>query len=206
LAKECLTCHLDSGFLLFVTFQGPFLLRLLLLRHAKSDWSKDADDHGRPLSARGRKSAPDMARYMRSKDYLPGVVLCSTAQRTRETLDLLLTVWSERPVIRYENALYLADWPVLLANLKKAPARASPLLLVGHNPGMEQLAVALALQSSGVAERARLQRLTRKFPTAALAVLDFDITSWRNLKPGLGKLVEFVRPKDLAGESAGDDS
>jgi len=180
-------------------------LRLLLLRHAKSDWSKDADDHDRPLSVRGRNAAPEIARHMRTKYYVPEVVLCSTARRTRETLDLLLPAWKKKPALRYERALYLADWPVLLANLKKAPARASPLLLVGHNPGIEQLAIALALQPRSVAERARLQRLTQKFPTAALAVLDFEVSSWRNLKPGMGQLVDYIRPKDLAGWSAVDD-
>lgn len=180
-------------------------MRLLLLRHAKSDWSKDADDHARPLSARGRKAAPAIARFMRSRDYLPEVVFCSTALRTRETLELLLVAWRKKPALRYERALYLADWPVLLAQLKKAPARASPLLLVGHNPGIEQLALALALQPRSVAERARLQLMTQKFPTAALAVLDFEIPSWRNLKPGLGQLIDYVRPKDLASGSAGDD-
>jgi phosphohistidine phosphatase len=180
-------------------------LRLLLLRHAKSDWSKDADDHDRALAPRGRKSTPEMARYMRKNDYLPDVVLCSTAQRTRETLDLLLAGWKKSPDIRYERALYLAEWPVLLANLKKAPASASPLLLVGHNPGVEQLAAALAAQPTNEQERARLQRLTEKFPTAALAVFDFDITSWRNLKAGSGQLVDYVRPKDLAKGSAGEE-
>ena len=182
-------------------------MRLFLLRHAKSDWSKDADDHGRPLSPRGRKAAPEIGRYMRSKDYLPELVLCSTAQRTRETLDLVLAAWrKKKPAVRYEAALYLADWPVLLANLKKAPARASPLLVVGHNPGMEQLAIALALQPKSVAERARVQRLAQKFPTAALAVLDFEIDSWRNLKPGSGQVIDYVRPKDLARGGGGDDA
>lgn len=180
-------------------------MRLLLLRHAKSDWSKDTDDHDRPLSARGRKAAPRMAAYMRSQGYLPQMVFCSTAERTRETLDLLVAAWTKKPAIRYEPELYLAEWPVLLANLKKAPVRASTLLLVGHNPGMEQLAVALALQPKGIPERARLQRLSQKFPTAALAVLDFEIASWRFLKPGLGQLVDYVRPKDLDGGSAGDE-
>jgi len=144
-----------------------------------------------------------MALYMRSKGYLPAVVLCSTAQRTRETLDLLLPAWKKKPALTYDRVLYLADWPLLLAALKKAPGRASPLLLVGHNPGMEQLALALALQPKGVAERARLQRMAQKFSTAALAVLDFEITTWRNLKPGLGQLVDYVRPKDLAYGSDG---
>ena len=182
------------------------ILRLLLLRHAKSDWSKDADDHDRPLSMRGRKAAPAMAAYMRSQDYLPQAVLCSTAQADAGNPRLASRGLDRRsPPFATSRELYLADWPVLLANLKKAPARASPLLLVGHNPGMEQLAVALALQPKGLPERARLQQLTQKFPTAALAVLDFEIASWRFLKPGLGQLVDYVRPKDLAGGSAGDD-
>jgi phosphohistidine phosphatase len=178
-------------------------LRLLLLRHAKSDWSKDADDHDRPLSARGRRAAPKIAIYMRSKGYEPAVVLCSTARRTRETLDFLLPAWKEKPVLRYDRALYLADWPRLLGALKKAPSRASPLLLVGHNPGTEQLALALALQPKSVVEHARLERLTQKFPTGALAVLDFEIKTWRSLKPGLGQLVDYVRPKDLPGGGGG---
>jgi phosphohistidine phosphatase len=177
-----------------------------LLRHAKSDWGKDADDHDRPLSSRGRKAAPEIARYMRSRDYLPAAVLCSTSQRTRETLDLLLAAWREKPEIRYEKTVYLADWPVLLTNLKKAPPRTSPLLLVGHNPGIEQLAIALAAQPKEAQERLRLQRLTQKFPTAALAVFDFEITSWRNLKPGVGHLIDFVRPKDIARGSADDEA
>lgn len=181
-------------------------MRLLLLRHAKSDWGKDADDHDRPLSPRGRKAAPEIARYMQSRDYLPAAVLCSTALRTRETLDLLLAAWRKRPDVRYEHAVYLADWPVLVANLKNAPARASPLLLVGHNPGIEQLAIALAVQPKDARERTRLQRLTQKFPTAALAVFDFEITSWRNLKPGSGHLVDYVRPKDLDKGSSGGEA
>jgi len=180
-------------------------VRLLLVRHAKSDWGKDADDHDRPLSPRGRKAAPEVALYMASREYLPDMVLCSTAQRTRETLDLLLASWRKKPDIRYERSIYLAEWPVLLANLKKAPSRASPLLLVGHNPGIEQLAIALAVPPNDAQERARLQRLTQKFPTAALAVFDFEIASWRNLRPGSGHLFDYVRPKDLAHGRAGDD-
>ena len=198
-------CHADLGFLLFATFFGGLpALRLLLLRHAKSDWSQDADDHDRPLSERGRKAAPEIARYMSGKNYLPEAVLCSTARRTRETLDLLLATWRKKPAVHYERWIYLAECPALLANLKKAPAQASPLLLVGHNPGIEQLAIALTHQPNDAKERVRVKRLTQKFPTAALAVLDFEIASWRNLKPSLGHLVDFVRPKDLAGD--GDDA
>jgi len=178
----------------------------LLLRHAKSDWSKDSDDHDRPLSERGRKAAPEMARHMSSKGYLPEAVLCSTARRTQETLELLLAVWTKKPALHHERGIYLAEWQVLLAQLKKAPAQASPLLLVGHNPGIEQLAIALAHRPVDAMEKVRLKRLTQKFPTAALAVLDFEIASWRALKPGSGSLVDYVRPKDLGGASGGDDT
>jgi phosphohistidine phosphatase len=180
-------------------------LRLLLFRHAKSDWSKDVDDHDRPLGARGRNAAPAMALYMAQKGYLPALVLCSTARRTRETLDLLLPSWPTKPPARYERSFYLADWPVLLSAVKKAPARTSPLLVIGHNPGLEQLAIALALQPKTSAERARLERLAHKFPTAALAVLDFQGSSWRDLSLGSGQLIDYVRPKDLSSADNGND-
>lgn len=170
---------------------------MLLLRHAKSDWGKETEDHDRPVSARGKKAAPQMALYMRDKGYEPAQVLSSSARRTKETLELLLPKWRSKPNVRYERALYLADWPRLLSAVRTAKA-SSPLLLVGHNPGIEQLAIALALQPKTPAERARVQRLAQKFPTAALAVLDFDAPTWRSIKPGQGRLVDYMRPKDLA--------
>ncbi len=181
-------------------------MRLLLLRHAKSDWpdSEEIDDHERPLSARGRRTAPQMGAYMRAKGYEPALVFCSTARRTKETLKLLLPSFKRAPRVRYDRKLYLAEWPVLLAVVQKAPASASPLLLIGHNPGLEHLAIALALQPKTVAEKARAQRLAHKFPTSALAVLDFDGAGWRSAKPGLGQLADYVRPKDMA-HGKGDD-
>jgi phosphohistidine phosphatase len=178
-------------------------LRLLLLRHAKSDWSGKAGDHERPLAARGRFAAPRIGAYMRKKGYEPKSVLCSTAARTRETLELVLPYFSRPPEISYDRSLYLAEWPQLLAEIRLVPADASPLLLVGHNPGLEQLAIALALQPQTAPERARAEKLAQKFPAGALAVLDVDLPDWDGLKPGLGELVDFVRPKDLG--SADED-
>ena len=180
-------------------------MRLLLLRHAKSDWSGKMDDHERPLSARGRQAAPLVGAYLAGKNYVPALVLCSTAVRAQETLELLVTHLPAAPKIRYDRGLYLAEWPQLLQAVQHAPAKASPLLLVGHNPGLEQLTIALALQPGSVAEKARSEKMTEKFPTAALAVLDFDVRSWRSVKPGLGRLVDYVRPKDLANDLQGDD-
>jgi phosphohistidine phosphatase len=180
-------------------------LRLLLLRHAKSDWSAKMEDHERPLNARGRSAAPQIGDYMRNKGYEPALVLCSTAVRAKETLEFLLPQLSGSPKIRYERALYLAEWPQLLAEIQEAPAKASPLLVVGHNPGMEQLAIALALQPQTAGEKGRGQRLAQKFPTAALAVLDFESTAWRGIKPGLGQLVDYVRPKDISAGADGEE-
>ena len=179
--------------------------QLLLLRHTKSDWSKPGgrqrEDHERPLNARGQEAAALIGRYMRKKKYIPALVLCSTAARTRETLKIVLPALAARPEIRYEDSLYLAEWPRLLEAVRAAPDGASPLLLVGHNPGMEQLAAALAAQAKTAATRALAGVMAQKFPTGALAVLDFRGESWAGVKPGAGRLRDFVRPKELAAES-----
>ena len=175
--------------------------KLLLLRHAKSDRSKSASgrgDHARPLNERGRMAASLMGRHMREKNYLPALVLCSTAERTRETLKILLGFFKTAPEIRYQDSLYLAPWPNLLAAVRAAPQMASPLLLVGHNPGMEQLALALAAPPKSAAGHALAETMAEKFPTAALAVLNFRNASWGSIRPGTGRLADFVRPKDLA--------
>jgi phosphohistidine phosphatase len=177
-------------------------LRLLLLRHAKSDWSGNLGDHDRPLAPRGRKAAPRIGAFMRKKGYVPEAVLCSTAERTKQTLELLLPQLRADPTVRYDPALYLAEWPALLAALQSEGAADTPLLMIGHNPGLEQLAVALTLQPQDAAERARFEALERKFPTAALAVLDFDVPLWEAVKPGTGRLRDFVRPRDTGGASA----
>ncbi len=99
--------------------------RLFLLRHAKSDWSKPGgrqrDDHERPLNARGQDAAALIGRYMRKKKYLPALVLCSTATRTRETLEILLPALGAKPEIRFEDSLYLAEWPRLLEAVRALP-------------------------------------------------------------------------------------
>jgi phosphohistidine phosphatase len=179
--------------------------QLFLLRHAKSDWSKPSGrqrgDHERSLNARGQEAAALMGRYMRKKKYLPALVLCSTAMRTRETLEILLPALGTKPEIRYEDSLYLAEWPHLLEIVRASPEKASPVLLVGHNPGLEQLAAALLARPKTAAGRALAGVMAQKFPTGALAVFDFRGGSWAAVKPGAGRLKDFVRPKELAVES-----
>jgi phosphohistidine phosphatase len=186
-----------AAFLHLPSLREAPVLRLLLLRHAKSDWSGQADDHDRPLSARGRKAVPRIGLFMHRKDYEPALILCSTSSRTRETLDLLLPHIGAAAKIEYDRAFYLAEWPKLLGQIRAVSGDASPLLLIGHNPGIEQLAFALARQPQNEDERKRVERLAEKFPTGALAVMDFELPDWSEVKPGTGKLVDYVRPKDL---------
>ena len=100
-------------------------------------------------------------------------------------------------LIEYRDALYLAEPSKILAAVRSAPANVSALMVVGHNPGLEALAALLAREPVRRKERARHNALEEKFPTSALAILDFDIGRWRDVAPGTGKLVDFVRPKDL---------
>lgn len=147
-----------------------------------------------------------MGRFMCEKGYVPACVLCSTAKRARETLSLVLTALDAEPPVHYRRTLYLAEWLRLLDAIHAAPWEAMPLLLIGHNPGMEQLALALAAPPKSAVARARAKAMAQKFPTAALAVLGFRNADWRAVRPGTGNLADFVRPKDIAkDESAGAD-
>jgi len=172
-------------------------LQLLLLRHAKSDRSAEIGDHGRPLSARGKRGAPRIGAFMHAKAYDPSFVLCSTAERAKQTLELVLPLFNSEPEITYDAHLYLAEWPQLLAEIHQVAAGASPLLVIGHNPGLEQLAIELARPPKDARERRNLRKMTNKFPTAAFAVLEFGVSDWRAVQRGSGALCDFVRPKDL---------
>jgi len=173
-------------------------LRLYLLRHAKSDWgNKNLDDFDRPLSHRGITAAPRMGAYMRTQNYVPGLVKCSSSQRTRETLDHIIPLFESAPEVHFSRSLYLAEPKALLEDIRQAPDVSSTLLLVGHNPGIGALALALTALPRNRQEEIRKERLSEKFPTACLAVLDFDVNQWRAVKPLSGELVDYMRVKDL---------
>jgi len=165
---------------------------LLLLRHAKSDW-KDVrlDDSERPLAPRGRRTAPRMGRYLRDRGLEPDLVLCSTARRARETLELVLTALASKPQISYLKTLYLAPPSRMLAVLRRQSPVCGRILLIAHNPGMQSLALELAARDSSAAA----WQLAEKFPTAALA--RFLVPSWDRLGQQPAKLLDFVRPRDL---------
>ena len=168
--------------------------RLMLLRHAKSDWSAPgARDHDRPLSTRGRESAPKMGAYMARHALVPDLILTSTAARASETLSLLLPAFAKPPKVMPDKRLYEAKDDALLGVIKETPRIVHSLLLVGHNPGLAELA-SLLMASGDVEMR---QRLIEKFPTAALAVIDFALDDWSKLHPKAGRLDRFVVPRAL---------
>lgn len=170
--------------------------RLLLLRHAKAEpGTPEQEDHDRTLTDRGLADAAAMARYLKKQDYTPSRILCSTSLRTVQTADAVLAVMPA--AIAYLPVLYLAPPGRLMALAQDADDADATLMLVAHNPGMEQCAALLAREPVKPKEAQRHDVMEEKFPTAALAVIDFHIPEWKLLSPGTGRLVDFVRPRDL---------
>jgi len=172
--------------------------RLMLLRHAKSDWAvAGARDRDRTLNARGRESAPKMGAYMARHALVPDLIVASTATRVIETLDLVLPAFETAPKVIQDARLYGAGAGVLLDIIKETARATHSLLLVGHNPGIGELASGL-IASGDVEAR---QRLIEKFPTAALAVIDFAVDDWVKLHLRGGRLDRFVVPRTLEAET-----
>ena len=160
---------------------------LMLLRHAKSSWKdSDAEDHERPLNKRGKKTAPQMGRVLATEGLVPDLILSSTAIRARDTAKAVAKAASYKGKVELLESLYLATAGKLLAEAQsRTPDSVERLLLVGHNPGMEDLVEIL----SGKREA---------FPTAALAVFEVGIPRWKNLELGVEtKLLRVYRPKEI---------
>lgn len=165
--------------------------RIVLLRHAKAEWSQESD-HERPLADRGRRDAPAAGRWLAAAGITPDLTLCSTALRTRETWKLAVHELPQRPKTVYEERLYEASPGELIALVNEVSDEVDDLLLVGHNPGMHALADAL----SGEAEGDLHSRMSRGgFPTASLAVVTFD-GSWKAVEHGVGRLTAYWTPQD----------
>jgi phosphohistidine phosphatase len=168
----------------------------MLLRHAKSDRPPGVPDHDRPLNRRGRDDASLVGTYLAHNALIPDRVLCSTSERTRETWDLVASQLAKRPPVDFDERLYEAEAQAILGLVRAAAQKVHSLLVIGHNPGMHQ--AALSLIASGDVE-AR-ERLHEKFPTAALAVIDFALDEWAKLHARSGRLDRFVSPRQLATE------
>lgn len=170
------------------------MLTLSLLRHAKSSWDDvSGDDFQRPLAKRGESAAPRMGKFMAEHDLAPELILCSPAVRARETLDLVLPHLGGGPTIIYEENFYLAAPSVLLARLRKVEGKVRHVMIVGHDPGMQTLALELA----GTGDAKTLHALAAKFPTAGLAVIRFKARDWGKIGPAKGRLELFMTPKTL---------
>ena len=168
--------------------------RLILLRHAKSAWEdQDIADFDRPLSSRGRKAAPVIGAYLARKNYVPELVLCSSAKRAAETLDLTIAGWAKPPTVRKLKSLYLAMPREMLKRVQTAGNEYASVMLVGHNPGIADLANWLSHDGDPATRGA----LSRKFPTGAVAVIDFDVEDWRDVDAETGLLVDFATPKQI---------
>jgi phosphohistidine phosphatase len=163
--------------------------RIYLLRHAKSSWGDPSvGDHERPLSPRGERAARDMATHLSRGAVRPGLVLCSSALRARQTFEAL-SLASE---VVYEDGLYGAEANELLARLRQLPESLSSVMMVGHNPATEELAARL----SGKGGPDLLGRLREGLPTGALVQLAFQGT-WASLAGGAATLEALVLPRDL---------
>jgi phosphohistidine phosphatase len=155
--------------------------RLMLLRHAKSDWP-DVPDRERPLAKRGRRDAPVVGRWLRERGYLPDTVVCSAARRTRQTWELVARELDGSPSVTFEPRAYGAGAMTLLYLARELPGRCRAALIIGHNPGISDLAASLAGDEFHL-----------RFPTAAVAVLEFD-GGWPDLAPGHTRLFDFAVP------------
>ncbi len=172
------------------------MVKLLLLRHAKSDWGHSGlGDHERPLSKRGTKAAPMIARHIAKQNLKPDLIICSDAIRTRATLALVLPeLGSPPPETIIDEQLYLASAETILATVRKyAHNEHQNVMVIAHNPGLHGLALTLA----GQGDRMALRNLAMKFPTAALAVISFKADDWSDVAPAKGALKEFITPREL---------
>lgn len=169
--------------------------RLILLRHAKSEWPDGVDDLARPLAKRGRKASSRVGEYLAASGLVPDLAVVSPARRARETWELARPAFAREIAQQIEPRIYEASAPAILGVIKEAGPDVHALLLLGHNPGLQELASELI----GAGSPSDLARLARKYPTAGLVVIDFDVEQWRDVSPGLGRLERFETPESVSG-------
>jgi phosphohistidine phosphatase len=170
------------------------MLTLSLLRHAKSSWKNPSlPDRERPLSTRGVADAPVIGRAMTEHAIDPELVLCSSARRTVDTLALVLPELKVEPKVVYEDALYHASPAEMLDMLRALQPGARRVMIVGHNPEIQMLALDLV----GSGSRRLRDRLQEKYPTSGLAVINFTAGLWSSIDVNSGNLSLFLTPKEL---------
>jgi len=166
---------------------------LTVFRHAKSSWSSSAkSDHARPLTPRGIKAAIRMGYWLMEHDLLPDRILCSTAKRARETRKLAAKLWPIKPDVLLDKALYLASAAELIDLIAKHGTDAERLMVIGHNPGLQDLIIKLVDQKPR-----ETREIIGKYPSGAIAELDCDIESWSEIEKNCATLSTFMRPRAL---------
>jgi len=162
-----------------------------LMRHAKSDWANEGlSDHDRPLNPRGRRDAPEMAKWIANHNAIPDVILASTAKRVAQTVECLVKQWKTEPYLIRSGSLYLASPQTILEHIRSEGIdadgrRPSRLLVVGHNPGMEDLVSSLS-------------RNYAVMPTAAVALFDCEPMQFDDEQaPQVTRLIAVGRPKEI---------
>lgn len=183
----------------------PAVKLLGLLRHAKSSWDDvEVRDFDRPLNKRGHKGAALMGRHIRDHGVHWDRIVASPALRVRETLDSVAGTFKPMPPVAWDNRIYLASPGTLIEVLHETEGDPAALLLVGHNPGLQEVLCDLASEDT---ENPLLDEASQKFPTAAFAVMELDVGQWADVRPGCARLVHFIRPRDLdaaLGPQVGD--
>jgi phosphohistidine phosphatase len=170
-------------------------MRLLLLRHAKSEKAEPGmRDHERRLNDRGERDAETIGAYLAHHGLIPDLVAVSTSQRTRETWEHVAAMLSAPPPVTFEERLYNAGAEAILAVVKETKPAVRTLMVIGHNPGLHEVA-RLLIASGDVEAR---ERLNEGLPTTGLAAIDFAGKDWRKLHPHGGRLERFVTPRSLA--------
>ena len=168
--------------------------KLAILRHAKSSWDDlRLDDFNRPLNERGWKAARRMGRELKKRGLKFDLVLSSTSARTRETIDGVQAHFDFDAPIEFVPELYLASETVLMRTIRGLGENVDAPLIVGHNPGLEQLVASLSHSDS----KGLRHRVAGKFPTGALAILDLPVHHWSKATPGRGEIVELILPREL---------
>jgi phosphohistidine phosphatase len=169
--------------------------RLLLLRHAKAERSRPGErDRDRRLDDRGRDDAPRIGAYMAKHGLVPDRAVVSIAARTRETWEAVAASLAETPTADFDDRIYEASPAALLQVIKETSPETQTLLIVGHNPGLQELAT-LLIATGDVETR---QRLKENFATSALAVIEFALDGWDKLHPQAGRLAHFIDPRAIA--------
>jgi phosphohistidine phosphatase len=174
------------------------MLRLFLVRHAKAELAVGRVDYQRKLTGRGRDDAKRVANALAARRMLPDVLIHSGAARAKETAEILAAAWRSKVELHHEAWLYDASLTTLLDHTRALSQEHERVALVGHNPGLGELAVALA----GSGAEPDVGRLAAKYPTGAVAVLDFSIERWDEVERNSAMLALYLTPADLDTDSA----